>query len=531
MYNTEEKFELSKTNETVEQVLTYPIKGLPERGIDKDTCNHYKVRVSLSEEDGKTITAIYFPSYTKGKVTGFKKKDLTIPKGEKYHFTSIGTVKINSELFGQHCGAKGGKNMWITEGELDAMAVYSVLKEKYPGANPTVTSISLGTANAAEHIANNLPFIREFKNTVICFDNDEATPAERKKGVKRGKEAVQDVAKILSDIKVVSLSEKDANDMVLANKSDELYWDLVSKAKKFVPEEIKFGGDTSLDEILTPLKEGRYVSCLPKTMALLHGLRGAELTVVLAPTSVGKTTLVKEVGYSLITDDEYVGSIYLEEDLVKSKQSFIALDQNILLPAFREDPAILSREKAQESYDKIINNGRTIWLAHFGSLASENLMDKLRYMAASGATYIVLDHLSMVFSGQKNENEVKAIDELLTSLAAFVKATEVHVIVVAHVKRRNFNPPKDSDNNIEYPYWYPVAISDGRGSGAFEQLAFNVWTMEPEILDDKSTRGRIRIKVAKNREWGLTGLGDTLMMDRNTGRLVSAEDEVKHVKF
>ena len=119
------------------------------------------------------------------------------------------------------------------------------------------------------------------------------------------------------------------------------------------------------------------------------------------------------------------------------------------------------------------------------------------------------------------------IDKLLTDLAAFVTATKVHVIAVAHIKRKDFQPPKNKDTKeIEYPYWIPVSKEDARGSGSFEQLAFQVITIEPEIVDEAGTRGRIRLKVQKSREWGVTGIADCVIMDRNTGRLIDAENRI-----
>ena len=69
-----------------------------------------------------------------------------------------------------------------------------------------------------------------------------------------------------------------------------------------------------------------------------------------------------------------------------------------------------------------------------------------------------------------------------------------------------------------------------RGSGGLEQLAFNVVAVENEVMPD-GTRGRVRLKVLKNREWGDLGICDTLMQgegyrdwetDRKSTRLNSS---------
>ena len=83
--------EMNTPKETIEDVLKYPFKGFRDRGIRKDTLEKFGVRSSVSEQDGKTPTAFYFPSYNnKGEVTGFMKQDLTKRKDEDFHWTAVG---------------------------------------------------------------------------------------------------------------------------------------------------------------------------------------------------------------------------------------------------------------------------------------------------------------------------------------------------------------------------------------------------------------------------------------------------------
>ena len=113
---------------------------------------------------------------------------------------------------------------------------------------------------------------------------------------------------------------------------------------------------------------------------------------------------------------------------------------------------------------------------------------------------------------------------MLTKLAGLVTVTGVHLIVVAHIKRTGFKAPKDKEGNTKYPYWEEVGIQDARGSGAFEQIAWNIIALEPERLES-GERGRVRTRVLKNREWGKLGVGDVLKMHDVTGRLIPAEQE------
>jgi hypothetical protein len=263
--------------------------------------------------------------------------------------------------------------------------------------------------------------------------------------------------------------------------------------------------------------EGRYYG---------FTLEGSDRLFLLEDGTVTHNTSVcKEIGYFLVKSGKRVGHIFLEEDLAKTQQTYIALDNNVPLPKFRENPKVVDKEAAKKSYDELVNTDRVFWLDdREGKLTSESLLNTLNWLALKGVEYIVFDHISFVVGGDSNTNERKYIDNLLTEMAAFVKKTGVHLIVVAHVKRTGFKAPRNKDGSTKYPYWFELTQDDARGSGAFEQLSWNMLAIEPEFLA-KGARGRMRIKILKNREWGWLGITDYLTMHPTTGRIVLADNE------
>jgi hypothetical protein len=62
---------------------------------------------------------------------------------------------------------------------------------------------------------------------------------------------------------------------------------------------------------------------------------------------------------------------------------------------------------------------------HFGSIASDRLLTMMRFMAASGCKFIVLDHISIVTlaASKASEDERKDIDILMTGLGSFTQET------------------------------------------------------------------------------------------------------------
>ena len=288
--------------ETVEDIKLYPIVENLQRGITKETCMKFGVRAALSEKDGKTPTAYYFPSYNqKGEVIGYKKQDVTKNKDEKYHWTSVGTVAIGNKLFGQNVAEQVNRkhtNCVYTEGEWDCLSVFqaqcdSVKGTKYEGHQPFVVSIPLGTKNSVESMLHNKDFVKSFQSMTIFFDDDEATPLELKKGVMKGKEAREAVASaFIGGIELWSVQptngKKDASDYMQAGQSNELAKLVQFGRKPLVTEKIVKADVLSFEDIVAPREEGIYVESFPNLMEKIHGFRKRELVLVTAPSGVGK---------------------------------------------------------------------------------------------------------------------------------------------------------------------------------------------------------------------------------------------------
>lgn len=237
---------VQRVEETVEDVKTYPFKPIPERGIDQKTAEHFGIRTKLSAKDGMTPEAHYFPYTLEGKIVGFKKRDLTIPKQQKGHFTTIGFQSVACDLFGYECANKSSKRtIFITEGEYDAAILWQVLREKYQAKdgnnrkpNFTVVSISNGTSNAVQNLSqkNNFKFVNKFEEVVIAFDADRATENEKAKGIMKGKDAIAAVYSVLPQMRVVDIPEDmDPCDMYNKGMASQLYW-AAMKPKEYVPD-------------------------------------------------------------------------------------------------------------------------------------------------------------------------------------------------------------------------------------------------------------------------------------------------------
>jgi hypothetical protein len=519
-----------KPLETVEQIKGYPYLVNPQRGIRPEIYKMLGFRMKVDEVDGVTPVAAYYPLLKKGKLVAYKKRDYLVPK--KHAFSIIGQADVTCDLVGAH-KLKSGKRIYITEGEEDLAAAWQAQYDeiqanpKFAGKfHPNVVSVGHGAAYAAEHISNNLDVVNRYEMIVTCYDSDKASRAAYNHGERKGYEATCETHLLLGfdRCKYLPMDLKDPSEYMQAGKGKELGQLLAWGYQDFTPITIESGDEFTVDELLEPLRPGEDIRSLPKTSAIIKGLRDYEMTLVIAPPKSGKSTISKQIAKDIMDDTSTthkVGHIFLEESGKKTRQSFIALDNNVPLAAFRENPGILTREQVQASYDKLYASGKNLFLnTKEGKLKPEQVVSNMKYMYAKGCRRIILDHLSMVVSGSDNTNERKEIDNLLTEMAAFCESHPVHVLVVAHIRRIEDNPPLDDEKNIIYPYFRNVNVEHARGSSAFEQLFWNAICLEPEILDDEDNIGRVRTKVAFCREWGTRGVGDYLIWDKKTGQLV-----------
>jgi len=527
--------------ETVEGVNKLPCVEVPQQSICKEDAVHFGVRSRISTDGSGKLLATYFPYYNQeGELTGYKKRDWTIPKEQKFHFTVVGSVTVKSQLFGQNLCKRGSKTLVQVEGEGDVIAARRAMLDSLKGTKwegkiePNVVGLNCGAGNASESVAHNEKFVRSFELYVLALDSDSATPAESLKGVKKGVEATEDIAAFLlmDSLRVVNLGEyKDPREMFDDGKSIELGKLLSFGHEKYSPEKIVSGDDSNLDELLEPLKEGHYIKRYPKLMEKIKGFRtGNELITYAAFSGVGKSTLSREVMWELNKSGYTCGAIFLEEPMKKTQQALLSLELGIPLPKFRENPlAVATREAVESARLEVLANGRTYFLNHFGSLKVDKLLDQMKYLHfICGCDHIFLDHVSMVVAGL-DTNERKDLDMLYEAMAAFMTVNPVTIHAVCHLKRVEDHKQSKNlkDGEVPQPYWREVRKEMLRGSSGIEQMSSIIIMLENQVMPDGS-RGKVRTRVEKNREWSYLGICDVMNMG-DDGRMYPTDDDVIEV--
>lgn len=470
---------------------------LKSRGITLATCQRWGYICSTDEQGTPVQIAQHYDQA--GNVVAQKVRYPKDPATGEKTFRVRGSGDALT-LYGMHLWNSGGKALVVCEGEIDAMSI----DQAFSGS-VAVVSVPNGAQSARKFMVKHLEWVSSYEKVILAFDMDEA-----------GRKAVEEVAPLLPAGKchIAYLQMKDANEMLMAGRSLEMT-DSIANAKQFRPDGIISGDDVELDMLLEDPAVG-YDTPYPELNQMLRGIRKGELTLVTAGTGVGKSTIVREIGYHFNVQKQLsIGNIFLEEGYKKTVQGYIAIDQNIRLGDLRQNPKGLSTQAYQESLARCIKNGRTFFYNHFGSLDANNLLSKIDFLAAQGVDFILLDHISMVVSGMQSskEGERKDIDILMTKLRQAIEKTGVGVIAICHLVK--------NDKGQSHEEGGRVTLDDLRGSGTLKQIPDNIIAIERNQQGDNPDNADIR--VLKNREFGDLGMADHLGYDKQTGRLLPAE--------
>lgn len=417
-------------------------------------------------------------------------------------FTAVGDMK-HATLFGQQLWRDAGKRVVVTEGEIDAMSVSQVFNNKW-----AVVSIPTGAVSAKKAVKNQLEWLDQYDEIVLAFDNDEA-----------GQKAARECAVLFKSgkAKIANFAPyKDANDY-LQNGKPQAVATIVFEAKVYRPDGIVSGNEIALHDLEVEENIFAYQVPYPKLNGILRGLRKGEITMFTAGSGIGKSTLVRECAAHMMTAHGLtIGYIALEENIKKSAIGLMAIDLNVPMGDLFLNRKLVSPEAFAAAHKRMVSNGRLFLYDHFGSLESENLIHKLRYLAVScDVDFIVLDHISIVVSGIEDGEERRIIDNLMTALRSLVESTGIGMLVITHLKQPEGKPHEEGGR---------VTLSQLRGSGALKHISDTIIAMERNqqgALPDESD-----IRVLKNRLMGDVGLADHLKYNKVTGRLLPCEEVI-----
>ena len=464
--------------ETKMEQETKVMKGdylpMPDRKIKQPTTKFYGVTQTGGDH--------HYPYYdSKGELKAIKHRS-----PDKKFQCSGGTGGM---LFGMNKFNSGGKILTITEGELDAMSAYQMQGSKYP-----VISVP-SSSDAEKAVKANYKWVDNFEAIHLAFDDD-----------KPGQDAARKVASLFEPGKAklckfdADSGLKDASDYLTKGKEDAFrmaFWN----AEPHKPQAIH-----NMRDLWDKMQAKKKVTSVPYPWdglnKMTYGHRLGELVGIKAPPKVGKTQFCREVAYALLGDtQDNIACMFLEEPNEDTLQGLMALHLNkrIMLPDVETN-----MEEEKDAFDYVAGQGRYYTYDGFGSRDIDEIIRHIRYFVkALGCRYVFLDHISILVSDGRNNDERKAIDEVATKLKSLTIELGCAIFVVSHV---------NDDGKF-------------RSSRALQQLSNIVLSLERDKMADGDLKHQTKLFVEDNRFCGDTGLACILTYDPETGRLSEGQPD------
>lgn len=218
----------------------------------------------------------------------------------------------------------------------------------------------------------------------------------------------------------------------------------------------------------------------------LQGLRKGEVTVVTADTGAGKTTFCTQlmVNVAMQGVPVWINSWEMKPETIMRKLASIVLRRPMKIQNFNAH----ENEQFDEWADryKVFVNPNTIG-TDINSLAKQLIKAK-----ELGVEIVMLDHLDYLVNMRK-EKIHEAIDETIKKLHELAFGLSMHFLLICH--------PRQSATSGE-----EVGIHSLKGSSSIKQYADNVLVIHRcARTDSTADQGKVKIRVAKNRMFGIEG--------------------------
>lgn len=483
-YNKETDAKVSRKERVREVTPTTDVfRAIPRRGLTEPSVRKYGIDVCM---DKTQDVAHRYPYVKDGKHVANK-----VRKRSEKAFYYEGDPH-DAELFGQQLFPAGSaKSITVTEGEIDAASAFQLTGSRYP-----VVSVLSG-GSAVKDCKRNYSYLDSFDEIVLCFDNDEV-----------GRDNSKKVAELFKPgkVRVMTLSEgKDPSEYLQKGIDAKTFVNEWWRAQVHTPAHIVMARDM-LDQLLNPPSYASVPYPWPSVNKMTYGIRLSELVLFMADTGIGKTSFFKEMAYSILTNEEAkakghgVGFLHLEETTYDTALGLVSIDVN--KPLHLPD-TVRTAEEIVASHSKLFGDNRAILFDSFGSNDVDTIVNKCRQMAAMGAKYLFLDHLSIVVSDQQGD-ERKQLDEISTKLKTLCMEQNIAILTIVHTNRNG----------------------QARGSAGPEKVSNTHISLHRDKKDaDPWRRNVTKLEVEKCRLSGRTGPCAWVYYDPDTGRLFELDQD------
>lgn len=416
----------------IKEVVALKAVDLPERKLRKDSLDYFGVKIGLSEEDGITPVTHYYPYYKGEDLLGYKVRLI-----HNKRMWAIGTTK-SSDLFGWNRAVQaGGKKLFITEGELDAVALYQIFKDhnkgtQYADLNPSIVSLSNGAGGAAKELVKILPEIRKtFKEIVLVFDMDDV-----------GKKAAEEVAKLIPEVLIANLPAKDANECLILGRSKACYNAVQFNSQK--PKNTRLiSGDELHEAAKEPPKFGVSWPWKHITEAT-RGIRLGETIYIGAGQKQGKSEVVNTLAAHFIRENGW--KVFLVKPEESNKKTYKLVAGKVAGKIFH-DPNKPFDEVAYDSAGKVLHD-HLYMLNLYQHVGWESLKTDIRQAAAEGCKAIIIDPITNLTNGMEAASANVKLQEIAQELSAMALDLDVVIFIFCHLRNPDAGPPHERGGEV-----------------------------------------------------------------------------------
>lgn len=505
-----EKVKPAITTEQIREIIASTgSSGKGFRKIRDDTYAKFGVRHEYSEEDS-SVTKQFYPITRAGVASGYKVRE--IPKD----FYSKGDVGKGCDLFMQRNFPTPDKYIVITEGEIDSLSAYQMLKDYYQRkGSPFEIACVSGTVgkNSTYQIQKQYDFLSKFENIVISYDADA-----------EGQAMIDELASVLpkGKVRVMKMRYKDANAYLEKGADQEFIKDFYD-AEMYVPVGVvasnKISGEMR-QEMQTPkIPLPPFMHKLQDMMA--GGIPLGRIVNLGSASGTGKSTITDEILYYMIFNSPHkMGVVTLESTvgqygiklLSRHVSRKIELLDNEVALEFMNSEDILQKE--HDLFNDEDGNPRFYLVDDRGSdvhglqSAIENLVISLN------CKVIVLDPIHDVIASLPREEQ----DKFMDWQKSMVKSHNVTFLNVCHTRKTQGGETAGSAGA-------DLHEEDFMGSSAiYKSGACNLVFKRNKEAEDDIERNTTIMKATKIRWTGKTGVAGMYYYDNETHTLYDLDD-------
>lgn len=488
--------EISEINERKQQTKgsllpgRVPEGGLRKRGLTEETCRKWSYLVGRTSSGVPVQIAQYRDASGQIVAQKLRTPDKEMP------WTGDKQARKQVQLYGAHLWGPS-KKIVVTEGEIDAMTVSQVQNHKWP-----VVSLINGASGAKRDLLRNLEYLRNFGEVILMFDQDEA-----------GREGAEEAAKALLGsvpVKIATLDLKDANEMLLAGRGDEII-SAIWNATPYKPSGVMTLGDIK-EEMRKPIEWG-LPWAFEELTKLTYG-RHPGIYALGAGTGVGKTDiLTQQVAYDITELKEKVGVFFLEQQPAETGRRIAG---KVAGKRFHIPDAGWTQEELEATVDALAKDDRLFLYDHYGHIDWDTIASTIRFLAGSeGVRIFYLDHLTALADPS---NERESLETIMAEMASIVQELGLVLILVSHLATPEGKPHEEGGR---------VTIRHFKGSRAIGFWSSFMFGLERnQQAEDEDERSTTTFRVLKDRYTGnSTGATLRLRYDRETGMLSVVPEE------